>query len=91
MPDPAGRRGGSNLFPQARVPWAGEWPELSPVTIVRLDHWVAFPTVPEDLPPDYLEPGFLAAYTGPHGTGDTPDAAYLDLARRLSPRPRRGR
>lgn len=85
MPDPAGRRGGSNLTPQAGLAWAGEWPDLSPVTIVRLDCWVAFPLHPQGLPRQYLDPGFLGAYTGPYGTGDTPDAAYIDLGRQLAP------
>lgn len=91
MPDPAPRRGGANLLPQARIPWAGDWPDLSPVTIVRLDRWVAFPLRPQELPPAHLEPGILDAYPGPYGTGDTPDAAYLDLARSLSQPRDRGR
>jgi hypothetical protein len=91
VPDPARRGGGSNLYPQARVPWARDWPELSPVTIVRLERWVAFPMQPEDLPTNYVAPDFLDTYAGPHGTGDTPDAAYLDLARQLSPERHRAR
>ena len=91
MPDPARRGGGNNLYPQARVPWAGDWPDLRPVTIVRLERWVAFPTLPRDLPPEHLDPGFLRSYTGLHGTGDTPDAAYLELAHRLSSGRNRGR
>jgi hypothetical protein len=58
------------------------------VTIVRLERWVAFPVQPEDLPEGYLDPGFLTAYGDPHGTGDTPDAAYLDLANCLTGRGR---
>ncbi len=73
------------------MPWAGNWPDLSPVTIIRLERWVAFLARPSELPDDYLAPGFLDAYAGPHGTGDTPDAAYLDLARQASPGRQRGR
>lgn len=83
MPDPAGHTGGNNLYPQARVTWAGDWPDLRPVTIVRLDRWTAFPLQPQDLPENYLDPGFLTAYAGPLGTADTPDGAYLDLAGQL--------
>ena len=84
MPGPARRRGAANLLPKAQIPWSGDWPDLSPVTIVRLDRWVAFPLRPQELPPAHLEPGILDAYPGPYGAGDTPDAAYLDLARHLS-------
>lgn len=83
MPDPPRRRVGSNLYSRPVIPWAGRWPDVSPVTIVRLDRWVAFPVRPADLPPAHAEPGFLSSYTGPHGVGESPDAAYLDLARRL--------
>ncbi|MBO0708136.1 MAG: hypothetical protein J2P43_12470 [Candidatus Dormibacteraeota bacterium] len=83
MPDPARRRGRANLVPQAPIPWAGDWPDVSPVTIVRLERWVAFPLRPQELPPAHLEAGILDAYPGPYGTGDSPDAAYLDLARHL--------
>jgi hypothetical protein len=46
---------------------------------------------PDDLPTNYVAPDFLDTYAGPHGTGDTPDAAYLDLARQLSPERHRAR
>lgn len=72
------------LYSRSVIPWAGEWPDISPVTIVRLDRWVAFPMPPRDLPEAHAEPGFLTRYPSPYGTGDSPDAAYLDLAKRLS-------
>lgn len=84
MPGPERRFGG--VFSRSVIPWTGEWPDLSPVTIVRLERWVAFPLRPGDVPPEHAEPGFLGRYEGVHGEGDAPDAAYLDLARRLAGR-----
>ncbi|MGH7912174.1 MAG: hypothetical protein ACREQM_03940 [Candidatus Dormibacteraceae bacterium] len=84
MPQGGRRSSGEGVLRRRAVPpWAGEWPDLAPVTIVRLGRWVAFPLGVAELPAGHAEPGFLGAYDGPYGRGDTPDAAYLDLARRL--------
>lgn len=73
-----------NLYGRSVIPLTGQWPDVAPVTIVRLDRWVAFPMSPDQVPEAHAEPDFLARYAEPYGAGDSPDAAYLDLARRLS-------